>query len=296
MTWKRLLRPPIWVMAILTAVSACALTAIFVCGWEQTIPAYLCYVLAAYTLTVICIFCALALPGRYRRLRQRLQGTRYFSDRAFRMRISLHLSLGISLLYGVLQMVQWCRFRSWWFVVLAVYYGILSVMRFLLAGSVHSQADLAGEWRRARACACILLLVNLFLSAAVLMILYQGRGFDYPGILIYAMALYTFYSTIHAVVELVRNRKLGSPVLSAAGMVSLSAALVSMLSLETAMFHQFGAAMAPADQRLMIILTGAGISIAVVTLSVTLLVRSRKLYRQKTMQQESHLTKPNGGF
>ena len=73
---------------------------------------------------------------------------------------------------------------------------------------------------------------------------------------------------------------LGSPVISTVKIVSLSAALVSMLNLETAMFAQFGADMTQKNQNLMIILTGAGISITVVTLSVILIVKATKEIRR----------------
>ena len=62
------------------------------------------------------------------------------------------------------------------------------------------------------------------------------RRLLFPGA---AVALYTFYTTIMAVVNLVRDRKSGSPVMAAARGVNLAAALVSMLSLETAMLTQF---------------------------------------------------------
>ena len=140
--------------------------------------------------------------------------------------------------------------------------------------------SLLGEWKRSRICACILLLINLSLSGAVLMILYRNRGYDYPGIMIYVMALYTFYSTIHAIVDIVKYRKLGSPVMTTAKIVSLSAALVSMLNLETAMFAQFGGDMAPETQRIFIILTGAGVSMTVVTLSAILIANANKEIRR----------------
>jgi hypothetical protein len=168
-------------------------------------------------------------------------------------------------------------------VVLAVYYGILAVMRLLLVRYVHIQkigTSILKEWKRAKACACILLLVNLSLSGAVLMILYQSKGYDYPGILIYVMALYTFYSTIHATVDIVKYRKLGSPVMTAAKVVSLSAALVSMLNLETAMFAQFGRDMAPENQRIFIILTGAGVSIIIVAMSAMLIANANREIRR----------------
>ena len=161
--------------------------------------------------------------------------------------------------------------------VLAVYYVIMAVMRYLLVRYVRIQkigTDILSEWKRSRICAYILLLINLSLSGAVLMILYQHRGYDYPGMMIYVMAMYTFYALTMSIVDIVKYRKMGSPIMSTAKIVSLSAALVSMLNLETAMFAQFGTDMAQQDQNLMIMLTGAGISITVITLSVMLIAKA----------------------
>ena len=280
---KKLLFPPIWLMATLVIVSAVALTVIFIKGMEQSILAYFVYVLAFYTLSVASLFCALVLPKRFHIIKQRIYthplGSRYLTDRVFRTNISLSVSLIISMLYVGINLWSWHMLRSWWFMVLAVYYGIMAVMRFLLVRYVRLQkigVHILKEWKRAKACACILLLVNLSLSGAVLMILYQSKGYDYPGIMIYVMALYTFYATIHAIADIVRYRKLGSPVMTTAKIVSLSGALVSMLNLETAMFAQFGGDMALENQRLFIILTGAGVSIVIVTLSLILIVSANK--------------------
>ena len=283
---KKLLFPPVWLMVLLTALSAVLLVMVFRKGWEENPIAYAIYVLACYTLTVVCVFCSMVLPKQYRQIRQKIYenplGNRYMTDRAFRTKVSLYLSLGVNLLYVGTNVWSWYLGHSWWFVVLAVYYAIMAVMRFLLARYVRINtlgSSMRKELKWSRVCAYILLLVNLTLSGAVLMMLYQNRGYDYPGMLIYVMALYTFYSTTHAIVDIVKYRRLGSPILSTAKIVSLSSALVSMLNLETAMFAQFGAEMALRDQRIMIAATGAGISIIVITLSVLLIVRATKEIR-----------------
>lgn len=285
---KKLLFPPVWLIVILTVASASLLATVFINGWEQSVAAYITYVLSFYTLTVVCVFCTLALPKKLGSIKEKIYsnpfGNRYMTDRAFRASISLHLSLVISLIYVGVNLWSWHMLQSWWFVVLAVYYVIMATMRFLLVRYVRKNKlgkRVLDEWKRSRICACILLLVNLSLSGAVLMILFQNRGYDYPGIMIYVMALYTFYSTIHAVADIVKYRKLGSPVMSTAKIVSLSAALVSMLNLETAMFAQFGGEMSLQDQQIFIILTGAGVSITVVTLSVLLIVKATKEIRRE---------------
>ena len=284
---KKLLFPPIWLLVILVITSAVALTFIFVKGMEETIPAYIVYVLAFYTLSVVTVFCVMVLPKQYSTIKRKIYenpfGNRYMTDRVFRAGFSLSVALLISMFYVGINLWSWYLLKSYWFMVLAVYYVIMAVMRFLLVRYVRIQkigTSMLGEWKRSRICAYILLLINLSLSGAVLMILYQHRGYDYPGMMIYVMALYTFYALTISIVDIVKYRKMGSPVMSTAKIVSLSAALVSLLNLETAMFAQFGAGLTPENQRIFIILTGAGVSITVVTLSVILIVNANKEIRR----------------
>ena len=284
---KKLLFPPLYLLVILVILSAVALTFVFAKGLEQTIPAYIVYGLAFYTLSTATVYCVLVLPKQYSTIRKKIYdhpfGNRYMTDEVFRTNISLCVSFGISMLYAGINLWSWYALQSYWFMVLAVYYVIMAVMRFLLVRYVRIQkigTSILGEWKRSRICAYILLLINLSLSGAVLMILYQHRGYDYPGILIYVMALYTFYALIMSIVDMVKCRKMGSPVMSTAKIVSLSAAVVSLLNLETAMFAQFGADMSAEHQRIFIILTGAGVSITIVTLSVTLIGNANKEIRR----------------
>ena len=285
---KKLLFPPVYLMVILVILSAVALTFVFVKGMEQSIPAYIVYVLAFYTLSVVTVFCVMVLPKQYSTIKQKIYdnpfGNRYMTDRAFRTGFSLSVSFAISMLYVGINLWSWHALKSYWFMVLAVYYVIMAVMRFLLVRYVRIQrigTNMLGEWKRSRICAYILLLINLSLSGAVLMILYQHRGYDYPGIMIYVMALYTFYALTMSIVDIVKYRKMGSPVMSTAKIVSLSAALVSLLNLETAMFAQFGGEMSVEHQHIFIILTGAGVSITVVALSVILIVKATKAIRRE---------------
>lgn len=45
---------------------------------------------------------------------------------------------------------------------------------------------------------------------------HQNSGFEYPGMLIYVMAMYAFYAMITAVRNVIKFRRYGSPVMSAA--------------------------------------------------------------------------------
>ena len=164
---------------------------------------------------------------------------RFAEDVRFRTSVSLYQGLLVNLLYIALKLTSGIYYRSWWFIPLAVYYALLAVMRFLLLwrwGGIGPALEL----RRYRLCGAVLLIMNAALAGMVILMVSQNHGYVYPGILIYAMAVYSFYTAILAVINVIKFRAHGSPVLSAAKAINLAAALVSILALETAMIAQFG--------------------------------------------------------
>lgn len=290
MDWKRfvkkLLFPPVWIILILVVVGAAALVAVFLKELDTSPVAYISYCFTFYTLCVLCIFCWKTLPGYWKSGKETIYANklanRYLTDAAFKTHVNLYRSLAINLLYVAVNAISAIVFSTHWFGLFAVYYAILAVMRFLLVRYVSKNkigASRLGELHRARLCACILLTVNLALSGAVLMMVYFHRGFEYQGILIYVMALYTFYITTTAIIDMVKYRKFGSPVMSMSKVIKMAAALMSMLSLETAMFSQFGGEMSIENQRIMIMATGAGIAIIVVSMAIHMIVRTTKEIR-----------------
>lgn len=104
------------------------------------------------------------------------------------------------------------------------------------------------------------------------------RRLLFPGA---AVVLYTFYTTIMAVVNLVRDRKSGSPVMAAARGVNLAAALVSMLSLETAMLTQFNDGSKGAlFRRAMIGSTGGAVCVLVTVMGLYMVIHAARRIRK----------------
>lgn len=87
--------------------------------------------------------------------------------------------------------------------------------------------------------------------------------------------MYTFYITISAIINVIKYRSHGSPVMSAAKVISLTAALVSMLSLETAMLARFGNN-ETAFRRMMLGISGGVVCAFVLAMAVYMIVRSTK--------------------
>lgn len=213
---------------------------------------------------------------------------RFIHEAEFRTEISLYQGFAINLLYAGIKFFSGVYYRSVWFIALSVYYIFLTVMRISLILFVrkgeNTEGNMDPQWRRYRLCGIILLFMDQALVGIITLVVHQNSGFEYPGMLIYVMAFYTFYSTVTAVINMVKFRKYGSPVLSAAKVISLTAALVSVLSLETAMLTQFGAADDPMFRQIMTASTGAGISTIVLGMAVFMIVCSTK--QLKYGQQE----------
>lgn len=206
---------------------------------------------------------------------------RYFRDGLFRAEAALYQGFLINFLYAGIKLFSGILYRSVWFVTLAVYYILLAVMRSALLHYVRKAGkNKVSEWKRYRLCGIILLFMNIALAGIVILVVYQNSGFEYPGVLIYIMAMYAFYATIMAVRNVMKFRRYGNPVLSAAKVINLTAALVSMLSLETAMLTQFGAADDPLFRQVMTAATGTGISMIVLGMAVFMIVHSTRQLKQ----------------
>lgn len=283
---KKLLVVPGWLLVFMILFSTATLVMIFVNNLSESPLAYVVYVVSFYTLTVFCIACWKTFPEYYRSIKEWLYANRYakryLTDAAYKTQVNLHTSLAFNLLYVATNAVSAALYHSAWFMVFAVYYGIMAMMRFLLVryvGKNQLGESYLAELKRSRACAYMLLTVNLTLSAVVLMMVYYNKGFHYRGFLIYVMAVYTFYATTSAVKDLVKYQKYHSPVMSVSKVIKLTQSMFSMLFLETAMFAQFGQDTPPKTRRIMIMVTGAGVSIVVAGMALYMIIRTTKKIR-----------------
>lgn len=283
---KRLFFLPPWLTVLIAAPSFAFVFVMLGTGNENSALSYLSYALSAYALAVVVTGAARLFEavrqGRknwplLQRIRSTSVGARYLDDPVFRAETALYGGLSVNLVYAAIKLCAGIYYRSLWFIALSAYYVFLSGMRFLLLHHVRRSPagrEYFSELKRYRICGGMLLAMNLALSVIVTLVVVQNRGFEYAGYLIYVMAMYAFYATITSAVNLVRFRRYNSPVLSAAKAVSLTAALVSMLSLETAMISQFDTTDEPVFRRTMTALTGFAVCVFVLVMAVCMIVRA----------------------
>lgn len=276
---QKLLYPSWKWIVVLVLLSGGLLFYTFYNGIKETAFAYVSYVVSAYALVVTCLFLAKNWNRNFTmRLHQNKYVHRYLTDIPFKTHVSLYLSLSLNLTFAAIKLVFGIRYRSVWFGTLAVYYIMLSMLRFLLLHSVSQNgigAKLISEYKRYRLCGVVLLLMNVVLTGEVILMVRKNASFSYPGYLIYVVALYAFYNIITAVRDVIKYRKYRSPVMAAAKTVKLATALVSMLALTTAMLTQFNEK-GPEFQRIMTGTTGGGVCLLVLLIAIAMIVKSTK--------------------
>lgn len=281
MNWKKFLKwlffPHFAVLVLLLIASGAALPYAMLCIPETHPLRIASYVLSAYTLTLWC----LRIPRIVRFFRTFQVENRLFrrllDDRHLRMNVTLTASLFYNGAYATLQLGLGIYHRSAWYYSLAAYYFLLALMRFVLAQHTLRYRPcerMARERSYARVCGWSFLAMNVALSAMIFLMLYEDRLVEHHPITTIAMATYTFTSMTLAIVNAVRYRKLGSPVVSASKAISLTSSCVSMLTLEGTMLVTFDKnEMSDTTRRLFMILSGLAISVLIITMAVRMIAR-----------------------
>ena len=247
---RKALLPPKPILFFIPTVAFTALIFIFVTEKEESWPAYPIYFMSAYSLAVLIaatpkiikrIKTAIANNRTIHRVSSSAIGSRYLSDLKFRGRFSIYQGMIFNFLYARFRTIAGIRYMSVWFISIAVYYLVLGLMRAYLIFCFHRREiyGLSYEYLCCRRTAWLLLLLNIPMGGMILLMIQTNSSFSYPGYVIYLSALYTFYTMFTSVSNLVRYRRLGSPILSAAKVLNLVSAIMSVLGLQTAMISRF---------------------------------------------------------
>lgn len=289
--WKkalaRILYPPLWLAAVFALL--CAAAMLLIDNWSDTPVAYAVYVVSFYLLSVLIAFFIVVLPGKYKEIRQHIYdhplGHKYLTDASFKVRVSLFNSLVVTLAYSVFNMVSGFLSSSLWLCAIAVYYILLSAIRFILFQHLEKkkQSGLAAEYRSYRTAAILMMMLNLTLSAFVHNMIVKSDAMAFSDIYVITSATFTFYFLTMSIVDIVKTRKYHSPVMSAAKAIRFAQALVSLLTLEASMLAHFGDS--EAFKRTMLFSTGTGVCAIVLSMSIYMIVRANQEIKKITQER-----------
>lgn len=171
---------------------------------------------------------------------------RYLEDYGFRTILTTLLVLLINTAYTVYNGIIGIMNHSVWFITMAVYYSLLGLMRFRALRTGREIARIKDQnLIREKECSilktngALLLLLNMALGGVVFLTISEDTASRYPEVIIISIATYTFYKTTVAVINMFKVSRMQSPILSVVRNIGTADALVSMLTLQTAMLASF---------------------------------------------------------
>ncbi len=231
------------------------------------------------------------LPKTYKDVKAKLYENRITGTllRNYGLRTVLFagFSTAISLFYVVYNGVICVMYHSPWYGALAVYYGLLLAMRgtiVLYHGKNRGKArEKHRDLKRYRFCGIALMITIITLSAAIVQMVADGTGFVRPGIMIYVFAAYTFTKLAMAVHNFIKAKKQRDFTVDALRNINVADAFVSILALQTAMFHEFGNG---ANEGVANALTGAGVCLVVFSLGLYMVIHSIRIKNKEEDNDE----------
>lgn len=281
---KRLLFPHMAIRLVLLPVATAVLVYALAFLEGKTVFSYLSYLLAFYTLLVWCLRIPKMLRFFQRVQRENFYVKRWKEDVRLRVSISLYGSLLFNTAYAVFLLCLGLYHASFWYDSMAGYYIFLAIMRFFLVKHTRRYPPgerMQEELRKYKSCGVILLAVHLMLSLMIFFMVYWDRTFYHHEITTIAMAAYTFTTFTFAIINVVRYRKYNSPVFSASKAISLAAASVSMLTLESTMLTTFDrGSMTHFYRRLMLGISGGVVSVFIIVMAIYMIVNARRAIRR----------------
>ncbi|MBQ8280236.1 MAG: hypothetical protein IJZ23_10375 [Roseburia sp.] len=284
MLWK-LLFPKTFIVFLLFNLAVVSLTYVFVEQRTEEVIAYVAYMIAFYTLVVVCA----RIPQTVKNVKNGLHSNKYthrlLTDKEMRVWFFAYVGLIVNVCFAVFKVVMGYMYDSAWLYAMAGYHTLSSVMVFVLVYRDKKGKNASEETRLIRGlhsyemCGWLMILMNTAISVIVFMVVFKKQTISYPGVMIYAIAAYSFYCLTMAIINLVKYRRQNNPVFSAIKRIGLAKALVSIFTMQVAMLTQFGGS-DEVLKRVFNLATGSAVCALIMALAVFMLLGVRKDYKE----------------
>lgn len=283
MNWKKfgkaLIYPHLAIILLFLPISVAFLTFSLIYFDSTSMISIVSYLFAFYMLMVICFRIPRIINFIKKIKNENKYIKRLLSDVHLRVNITLYGSLLWNGAFAIFQLGLGFYHKSFWFYSMSAYYVVLAIMRFFLVR--HTRTYKANEEdekeiKKYLLCGWLLLIMNLTLMTIVFFIVYWNRTFVHHEITTITLAAYTCVTFTFAIINSVKYRKYNSPVYSAAKMISLIAATVSILTMETTMLTTFGGDTSFKLRQVLLLITGIAVTVFTVTMAIIMIVKGYK--------------------
>ena len=209
-----------------------------------------------------------------------------FNDKIYRRKTIELFSLIFSAIFGVFNGILAITSHSLWFLMFSIYYIALSLGRLgiYLFKKENKEKDILKDVKLYRNSGIFLLIMNFAIGVAVLQIVFIEKGFNYPGMFIYAVATYAFTKITLAIINISKTRGTKNYIEISLRSINLIDASVSILALQTALLTEFSDPQT--DFRIANGLTGSAVFLFTLVLGIFIIVKSHKDIKKVKIERE----------
>ena len=278
--WNKIKQPNWWILVIFYVVFAgliSATLALVITNPKQSVIHYILYALSAVLLAYF-VYTIVFLAPKIRDVTIKLLRKNKFTNRlldsyGYRTMIFAVISFAINIAYVVLQAVLGIIERSWWYISLAAYFLVLSLLKGCVFYSKFKHDTEISQAKTYRNCGILFVFLTVAFSGIVLLIYTSNMYFEYAGLMIYVVATYTFYNAVMSIINFVKVRDHNNLYVRSIRNINLASSLVSIVVLQVAMFQAF----APESNRSIAnALTGGAMSLAILVVGAIMIATANK--------------------
>ncbi len=225
--------------------------------------------LDAYTIILIVYWVYLFVASK--RLQRELEVFEVLQKKSLALCLSMEMNFCFSLYYVYVSI----RYHSQWFANLALFYTALAVARFVLLRAYRfDKISVFNQYKLYMKCGYMMFAMMAALFMMTVMVVNQNYSVNYPGISIYIAGAFSVYLIISAITGMISQHKYNSPLLRGQQMISVSAALLGLLSIQTAILSIVD--LDKIFERNLNLLTGSAIFVILIFMSMHMIYTGAK--------------------
>ena len=191
----------------------------------------------------------------------------------------------VNIAYAVLLTAVGIVARSVWNIAIAVFYFVLIALKGIVFFCDRKyKENTAKQIKTYRACGYMFNLLTAALAGIVILINKADMSYEYAGLMIYFVAVYTFCKIISSIVQFFKARKQDSLIVQAIRNINLVSAIYSVFVLQVSMIQAFGDGNDPLSNSI----AGGVVALLILLISIYMIVRS---YKEERSQQSGRISK-----
>lgn len=256
---------------------------------KQTIWHYILYCLAALFLTYFVYTMVIFVPkmkaGIINSMRNHKFTNKLLKDYGYRTIVFSVFSFILNVAYISFVFVMAIMSKTAWYFTITVYYVVLAFMKGNVFYSKKKYGTGVKEARAFRFSGIMFVVMTIVFSGVIVLIYKANHYFEYAGLLIYAVAAFTFYKLTLAIYNIFKAKKHDSLYIQNIRNINLANALISIIMLQVALFQAFSPA---SNLGFANALTGAGVSAVILFLGIVMIIKSNKSLKQLTQENNNN--------